>query len=577
MILTWLQLITLEGTNLTTPAVQSRLDELRRLLDDDRPKSKIERLCYARQIGDLENIGHNGLEWDEKEARRNVEFFKLLHHWKGKQFVGKPFIPEPWQEQLIIAPIFGWKREDEFTKRLVRRINEAYGEIPRKNGKSFLASGIASQGLLADGETGPEVYSAASLKEQAKIVFNDCRKTLTASPELNKLIRSLQHHIECPANDGILRPVASDYGSLQGLGPSRATLDELHVHRTSETYDAIVGGAGGREDMLIFMITTAGMNRSTICWNKREHARRLLEGAENDPTSWAFIACAEDDDDIEDPQTWWKANPNLGVSVFHDYLKTRATKAASTPSYENEFRRVHLNQWTSQQTRWISVDHWDKCQGDLPEMFDTQPVAALDCGNTRDPNAMAIMWREDGNYYVRNFYWMPENAISQRAEDDRVELMNWAKQGHIRLTPGNTTDYTGALPDQIAELLTRYGVRELGYDPWNTVALQQELYNRMPDVKYTPFRQAIGNFAAPTKEFERIVLNGRLHHTGCPVTRWMFGNVAIKQDVSGNIRPDKEKSSQKIDGIVATIMALGLWLVEPEEESVYEEHGVRFL
>lgn len=544
--------------------------------DDSRPKSLTERLCYGRQIKDLRGIGNNGLEWDEHEAQRAVAFCKTLRHWKGRQFVGKPFEPEAWQEELILAPLFGWRRRDSFSGKSVRRFNEAYIAVPRKNGKSFLASAIASQGLLADNETGPEVYSAASKKEQAGIVFKDCKETLSASPLLAKHLKIRQHFIECPRNGGILRAMSSDYGMVQGRGPSRAIIDELHVHRTSETYDALIGGAGGRQDWIVFMITTAGSDRSSICWDRHEYAQRILEGTIEDDTYLTFIAESDPDADIEDPQTWWQANPNLGVSVFPDFLKKQSRQAALLPSHENEFRRVHLNQWTNQATRWIPLTEWDACQsGAMPS---GECHAALDCGHSRDPNVLALLWRDDDRYTVRVWYWMPEDAVDERGEQDKQLLMNWANKGLITKTEGNVADFNGQLPADIFKILETNRVKSLAYDPWSAMALIQRLQAMGSKATPIEYRQNFSTFAAPMREMERLVFSRQIAHNGDPVLRWMLGNVAVKTDSSGNTRPDKGASANKIDGVVATLMALGSWLsVEPAKRSIYEERGVLVL
>lgn len=560
-------------------AVDDRLLALQGILDSDRPRSEIERLCIERQINDLMGEGANGLIWDEGEAQRAVSFCKLLSHWKGRQFQGKPFIPEPWQEHHIIAPLFGWKREDEFSGQVVRRYNEGYIEVPRKNGKSFLSSALASQGLLADGEVGPEVYSAASAKEQAGIVFTDAKRTLGASHHLSKRVRILQHHIECPHNNGILRAASSDYNILQGRGPSRVVLDELHAHKTSETYDAMIGGCGGRQDWMLISITTAGHDRSSICWERHEYAKKVMEGHVKDETFFAFIAGAEPEDDITDPQTWWKANPNLGVSVFHDFLKRQSEQAANVPSKQNEFKRVHLNQWTEQSVRWLPMDAWDACGEDFTiETVRHLPCrVGLDLANTKDVNAMSLIFCDNDTFYAMPYFWIPAESKDDSSESNRRMALNWAKSGLIATTEGDTADFDGQIPADIYRILSGLKVQEICYDPWGpAVALVQRLQSMgIRQSLFCEFRQSMGNFAAPTVEFERLVFRRLLKHNRNPVLRWMAANVSVKVDASGNMRPDKGATAAgKIDGIVASIMALGSWMSASRTKSVYESRGV---
>lgn len=540
-------------------AIDDRLLALDALLHSERPKSALESLCIQRQIRDLENEGKDGIYWDEEEATRIIKFAKLHCHWKGP-LKGQPFTPEPWQEHLILSPLFGWKTEREGQR--VRRFTVAYYEVPRKNGKTFTCSVIANQGLLADQENGPEVYPFASDKNQASRVFQDCKATIRSSPHLSNWCQVFTHHLSCEANQGVLRPVASKEGPLHGLNPSRAIADELHAHANRSAWDAILSGMGARPQPLLAAITTAGYDRSSICWEQHEFSRNILEGHYDEVSHHTYIACAEQDDDPFDPLTWWKANPNLGISVSRDFLEQEARKAQKSSAYENTFRRLYLNQWTEQSVRWLPMHLWDACNEDFTEAdcHGMEAYAALDLASTRDTNSLAVIVPCDNNEYrLLVWYWIPEESANERAEQDRRQLMNWADQGFIQKTRGNVADFDEQIPEEVAEILSRFNIRSLAYDPHgNAEAVVQKVVRLgFPHEKLVKFPQRIMNFAGPTSEFERLVASQKLKHNGCPVTRWMAANVAVRQDSSGNIRPDKEKSADKIDGIVAGIMALG--------------------
>lgn len=552
--------------------VDQRLKALSRLLQEKRPKSELETLCLQRAITDLERERRNGLVWKEDEARRNLAFCRLLQHWQGP-LSGKPFLPEAWQEHLIIAPLFGWYRADGR-----RRFTESYVEIPRKNGKTFMASSIALQGLLADGESGPEVYSAATKKEQARIVFRDACNAIRRSP-LAKIATIGKHSILCSANSGHLQPLASEERGLHGLKTSRAVLDELHSHKSRDVYDVLMTSTGARRQPLVVSITTAGHDRTSICWEVHQRSTATLRGDSDNPSFHCYLACADPEDDWRDPATWWKANPNLGVSCFEDKLEDEVAKALASPSHENKFRQLHLNQWTEQAVRWIPMHAWDECVGrvDADELRGRPCYGALDMGNTRDPNALVLAFpRDNGGLALLCWFWAPEDAENQRAEQDRRQLLHWAREGWIRLTDGTVADVEGQIPRDIIEICTQYRVQTLAYDPWGPAeaVIQKIIANGFPIERIVKFRQNFSSFAAPTVDFERLVLSRLLEHGGHPVLRWMAGNVAVKIDEAGNMRPDKKRSADKIDGIVAAIMAAGLALTKqaPATPSYYDDH-----
>lgn len=544
-----------------------RLLALDRLLKSDRPKSAIETAAIQRQVNDLRTGHERGLVWREDEAVRAVKFCGLLKHWKDP-FAGKPFVPEPWQEECLLAPLFGWYREDG-----LRRFNLGYVEIPRKNGKTSLAACVGLQGLLADQEQGAEVYAAATKRDQARILFSDAKQFLRRSTLFNR-VKVFQHSISFPPLNGSFQALSSDTNSLHGLNISRAIVDEIHSHKTRDLWDVLLTSTGSRVNPLILGITTAGHNRSSICWELHEYTRSILEGHVADESFFGFVSCAEPDDDIADPATWWKANPNLGVSVRHKKLQDESARAAELPSYENTFRRLHLNQWTEQAKRWIQMTAWDNCRRDfdLSDLVGRECWAALDLASTRDVNALVLLFPEGDGFIVLAWFWIPEDHRTERDGQDRRQVMNWASQGLVKKTPGNTTDYREIERD-IQAIAKQFRILGLAYDPWNANHIALNLQDEgLPMVE---FRQTLGNFAAPTKELEKLVVSGNLQHDGNPVLRWMASNVCVKSDSSGNIRPDKANSADKIDGIVALIMALALSMQGGGTgPSVYETRGI---
>jgi phage terminase large subunit-like protein len=546
-----------------TTGVDARLKALKSLMDSERPRSTLETGCIKRLIRDFEGEGSNGLVWKEEEAARAISFCKLLKHWKG-EWGGKQFIPEPWQEHLTLAPLFGWYRET--SDGLRRRFTVGYNEQARKNGKTFTAAAIALQGLMADGEAGAECYAAASTRDQAGILFKDSQNVARQTPELMEHLEFFRNSIVCHGLSSVLKPVSSEANTLHGHNIHRAVIDELHAQPNRDLWDVIQTGTAARRNPLVFAITTAGHDRSTICWEQHEYARSVLEEHHHDDTFFAFISCAELDDDPFDPATWWKANPNLDVSIKSDYLAREANKAKTSPSYENTFRRLHLSQWTEQSIRWLPMHVWDECGGpvkfDAPEyeaeLIGRECYAGLDLASTRDVNSLVLVFPlDDGRYRLLPFFWVPSEAHDDRAESDRRQVKHWATQGLIEQTDGNVADLDGQIPDDVMEICSRFDVRGLFFDPWHAAAFVQGLERRgFEHARLVEFRQTVGSFAEPTKEFERLVSARKIEHGGNPVLRWMAANVAVKIDPAGNIRPDKAKSSDKIDGIVAAIMGL---------------------
>lgn len=507
--------------------------------------------------------------FDEEAADRVCQFFeKFLWHTKGR-WAGTPFRLELWQRDEIIRPLFGWKRRDG-----TRKYREAYIEIPRKNGKSTLSSGIALYLLTADNEPGAEVYSAAGDREQASIVFDQARAMVEESPQLTKRVQIYKRSMVVAATRSSYKVLSAEAYTKHGLNAHGVVVDELHVQPNRELVDVLTTSTGSRTQPLVVYITTAGYDRQSICWEKHEYARQVLDGIIDDPTFFAFIAAADEDDDWTDPKIWKKANPGYGVTVSEEYLKKECRKAKQVPAYQNTFRRLHLDQWTQQETRWLDLRAWDDCALPLPDLMGRECYAGLDLSSSIDIAAFVMVFppQEDGLYYVKPHLWIPGENIVERSRRDRVPYDAWARDGLIKATEGNVQDYDVILAD-IEGYGEIYNIKEIAYDRWGAFQLSQKLEGAGFTV--VPFGQGFASMSPPSKELVRLLLDKKVAHGGHPVLRWMADNVVARQDPAGNVKPDKAKSREKIDGIVATIMGLDRAIRHGSEtQSVYEKRGV---
>ena len=505
--------------------------------------------------------------FDEGAAERAVNFFeRYLTHSKGR-WAGSKFKLMDWQRDEIIRPLFGWKKRDG-----TRRYRTAYIEIPRKNGKSTLCAGIGLYLLFADQEAGAEIYSAAADREQASIVFDQAKAMTEASTQLQKRASVYKKSIVVFRTRSSYKVLSADAYTKHGLNAHGIVFDELHAQPNRELWDVLITSTGARTQPLTVAITTAGYDRESICWEQHEYARQLLKGVIEDPTYFAYIAAADEEDDWTDPQIWRKANPGYGVTISREYLEQECRKAKQVPAYQNTFRRLHLNQWTSQDTRWLDLSAWDKCAHALPDLAGRECYAGLDMASTTDIAALVLVFppQDEGLLYVLPTFWIPQENMLARARRDRVPYDAWVRDGLMMATPGNVIDY-GAIRAKINRLGERFHIREIAFDRWGAFQLSQDLDG--DGFTMVPFGQGFASMSAPTKELLRLVLDDSLAHGGHPVLRWMADNMVVKQDPAGNIKPDKAKSREKIDGLVALIMGLDR-AIRHEGASVYEGRGV---
>lgn len=529
-------------------------------------------LACERHLRDLETAAERGLWFDDDAAQHAIEFFSFIRHSKG-EWAGQPLVLEPWQ-CFIVGSIFGWK----VTTTGLRRFRNGYVEVPRKNGKSTLTAGIGLYLLLADGEPGAEIYCAATKLEQAEIIHGEATRMVRASPALRRLVSILANNLNVPATASKFEPLSGAPETHDGLNIHGGLIDELHAHKDRLLVDVLETATGSRRQPLIFMITTAGYDRLSVCWERHAHAEQVLDGTLDDDTTFGYIATADEGDDWTLEETWRKANPNHGISVKPDDLKRKAARAKAIPGEQNGFKRLHLNIWTEQATRAIDAAAWLAGAGvrdwrDLAEAFTGRPCwLGVDLSSTTDLTAVAALFRDGDDWAVVPRFWLPGQDLRERGRRDLAPYETWGQQGALNVIDGNVIDYD-AIDQVIDELLATYEVRELGYDPWN--ATQWVLKQQAKGVIVTPVRQGFASLTAPTKELLTLVTSGRLHHGNHPILTWNAANLQTTQDPAGNLKPDKAQTRRRIDGIVATIVALARALADDGgSTSVYEDAGL---
>lgn len=526
--------------------------------------------------------------FDHESADHAVQFIETAcRHVKG-ELAGQPLKLEKWQRE-IVRGIFGWKKKDDHL-RLFRRV---YIEIPRKNGKSTLGAALALYLLFADGEPGAEIYSAAADTDQASIVFSIAKQMVDLDSDLAKVSQSFRRSIIYKSNT--YQVLSADAPTKHGKNSHGIIFDELHAQPNRELFDVLKTSMGARRQPLMIMFTTAGYDRSSVCGEIHDYALKILDGTLDDPSFLPIIFCADDSDDWTDWRTWKKANPNFGISIKRDYLEAECEAAKSVIAQENTFKRLHLNIWTQQETRWLSMAKWDLCGQKIDEasLVGKECYAGLDLAKVEDLSALVLVFpptRLDDCYTVLPYFFIPEEDLMQRIKRDRVPYDAWRRAGLIDITPGAQIDYDFIL-HRIAEIRSRFNLRRLAYDRWGAPRIVSDLIDRYGFITdesvaertgqpvLCQFGQGFASMSAPSKELLNLILARKINHGGNPILRWMANNVVVVQDAAGNIKPDKQKSREKIDGIVALIMAIDLATrhARPKPRSVYEERDVLFV
>jgi phage terminase large subunit-like protein len=525
-----------------------------------------------------------GCTFDLAAAEYVGEFFRrFLRHSKGSDFAGKPFELLDWQRDDIFYPLYGWKRPDG-----TRRYRKAYVEIPKKNGKSTIASGVGLFMTVGDGEPGAEVYSAATDRGQAGIVHGEAINMVDASPALSRALKINRSSstISHPRSLSVYKALSSEAANKEGLNAHCILADELHVWYGRKLWDALKYAFSARRQGLMFIITTAGDDMTSVCREEHDYAQSIINGTVFNDRYLAYIRAAGKDDDLEKPETWRRANPSMGVTIIESDFAAELEEAKKSPASWSGFKRYRFNIWASGTNPWLKQDAWARCKRDFTaeQLLGRKCYAGLDLSMGEDMTALLLLFppigdgSTDDGYKLLPFFWLPEDTALD--PDQLNPYRGWAEadEKFLETHPGNVCDYT-FVEKRIVELHQLYPIIELAYDPYRAEQLTQSLEDNH-SIARVKFPQTVPNFATPTAEFERLVLAGQLHHNGHPILSWQAGHVSVKTDANNNKRPVKPPHGdrRKIDGIVAAIQALARAIsTDGNGPSVYEKRDMYVL
>lgn len=548
----------------------------RAVVEGREPACKWVRLAGRRHLDDLADGGERGLRWDAAAADHALKFFDYLRHSKGRWNRSR-FVLSPWQA-FIVGSLFGWKRADG-----TRRFRIAFVEVPRKNGKTTLAAGVGLYLFVCDREAGAEVYSAATKRDQAKLVFEDAKAMVGSCPGLARRVERYRYSLQIPAARSKFEPLGADSDTLDGLNPFVAICDEIHAWKSRDLWDVLLTGMGAREQPLALAITTAGDFSDSIYNELRSDAEQILEGVGQpdglrDDAVFAYVATVDDAERWQDETEWAKANPNLGVSLRVDELREVLGRAARQPASQNKTKRNRLNIRTQALDAWLRLDQWDR--GAAP--FDEEELkrrpcwGGLDLASKDDLNAFSLVfpWGELRGrpvYRFKVWVWCPSDAEEFAAQKLRRKLFPWSPRW-ASFTDGQTSDYP-LIEETILRAAGEYDLKAVAFDPWGAESTAQRL--AAAGLRVFKFVQNTRYYNEPCCAFERAVIDGRVMHNGNPLLRWAVGNATVAMNGDGFIMPSKKRSRDKIDPLVSSVMSLGCHLRVPAEDgaSVYETRG----
>lgn len=533
------------------------------------PACKWHRLSCERHLNDLRRDGFE-YHFDAAKASAVCEFIENLPHVKGK-WNSATLRLEPWQV-FILCVVFGWLCADG-----ARRFRTAYTEVPRKNAKSTLSSGVGLYLVSADGEPGAEVYSLATTRDQARIVFDDARQMAKLTPALGEALglEILAHAIAVPSRNSTFRALSADANTLDGLNIHGAIVDEFHAHQTRAVWDVVNTATGARRQALKWIITTAGYNRAGVCYEQRNYVCKVLEGTVQDDRYFGIIFTIDDADDWTTEEAHRKANPNYGVSVLPGDISTLCRQAMLSAQSQNNFLTKRLNVWVSADAAYFNMQAWDRCRADvkLDEFAGRPCYMGLDLAAKHDLTAKMLLFERDGHTYLFGVYYLPEDEIEQGMSANSAHYAGWARAGKLTLTPGNITDYEYLERDIIADC-ERFDVQAIVFDPYEMTYLHSRLQAQGVG-QLIEYPVNVKNYSDPMKAMDAAILAGTIHHDGDPVLAWAVSNVVAHTDAKDMVFPRKERPENKIDPVTAALGAYG-WKMRDGGPSVYEKRGVIF-
>lgn len=513
-----------------------------------------------------------GCGFNEQAAERPIRFVEQFCRQSKDPFAGQPLILSEWQKDFT-RRLYGWQRHDG-----TRRYRKFYLEVAKKNGKSTKLSALKLHNLVADNESGAEVYIAAYTLKQARIIFDEAASMVRFSPSLSKILKVIPStkHIVYPEKNGKLVALSSDSPSQDGMNASDVTFDELHRQANYNLWDVLKYAGASRRQPMLGSITTAGYDRESVCWHQHEYTRKVNEGSIEDTSHLGVIYGNEPGVDIDDPAVWRAANPNMGVTINEADFARELKEAKETPSTLNNFLRLRLNIWTSASSRFLSREKWDLGGREAVEEFllRGQPCwSGLDLASTQDIAALVHVFGTWSNLKVLCRFWIPEEKALERSKRDGVPYLEWKRKGLIEFTPGAAIDYD-FIRDRIVADAKTFVLKQLFCDPWNADHLLLTLQNQ-DGLPVQKFGQGFLDMNAPTKELERLVITGSLHHGNHPILSWMCENAVKAENAAGLIRLSKNLSTEKIDGMMALVMGIAAKMSGKQSaESVYKRRGL---
>jgi phage terminase large subunit-like protein len=506
-----------------------------------------------------EDLKRKDLVFNSESVHQVIDFVSSLHHFTGEHN-GSPFNFEPWQ-CFIIANLYGffWKETG------IRRFNSAYIEVARKNGKTAMVAGLSLYGLVADDEAAAEVLLAANSKEQAKRCFETTYSFSKGFDPYEKYLKRFRADIIFPSTNSFIKVLAADAGKIDGYNCSLGIIDEYHSAPNSEVRDVIRSSQGMRKNPMLITITTAGFDKSSVCYELRTVASEIAAGIKIDDSFFGIIYCPDEEDDWKDPKNWIKGNPNLGITISESYIGNQVIQAINSPADETGVKTKNLNIWCDSSSVWIPDDYILKAtkKTDRKQFKDESCFIGVDLSSNVDLTAVAYLFIRDGIYYFYTDFYLPNSSLKTRA--DKELYKKWKQTGDLKVTSGNVTDYDYITKD-LLEAYQDFSIVKIYYDRYNST--QWAIQCTDESLPLEPFSQTIGNFNAVTKEFERLMLKGVVVIDDNPIMRFCLRNVEIRRDLNGNEKPNKISDKKKIDGVIAALQALAVYMDHPNTGNI---------